>query len=60
MEQVRHEWVKNWPGQVVLAVTQMFWTLEVQQAIDEGGSNGLRAYSKTLGEVQGSQLLVQK
>ena len=35
---------------MVLAVTQLFWTLEVQQAIDDGGSNGLRAYSKTLGE----------
>ena len=49
-EKVRHEWVKHWPGQVVLAVTQMFWTYEVQAAIDEAGSNGLRQYSKQLGE----------
>ena len=47
-EQIRHEWVKHWPGQVVLAVTQMFWTLEVQQSIDTGGSAELKKYGDKL------------
>ena len=47
-EQIRHEWVKHWPGQVVLAVTQMFWTLEVQQSIDTGGSTELKKYGDKL------------
>ena len=45
---IRHDWVKNWPGQVVLAVTQLFWTSEVQEAIDEGGSVQLAKYGVRL------------
>ena len=47
-EQVRHEWVTQWPGQVVLAVTQMFWTSEVQDAIAAGGSEKLAQYGTKL------------
>ena len=31
----RDEWVLNWPGQVVLAVSQIYWTQEVHEAIKE-------------------------
>ena len=32
----REKWVLNWPGQVVIAVSQIFWTLELEVAITKG------------------------
>jgi dynein heavy chain len=32
----RSEWVTNWPGQVVLCVSQIYWTREVQEALLTG------------------------
>ncbi|XP_075039903.1 dynein axonemal heavy chain 1 [Mixophyes fleayi] len=32
----RSEWVKNWPGQVVIAGCQTFWTKEVSEALEAG------------------------
>ncbi|GFS14644.1 dynein heavy chain 3, axonemal [Elysia marginata] len=37
----REQWVLQWPGQIVLAASQIHWTAEVTQAIRYGG---LRAY----------------
>lgn len=40
---IRHEWVVQWPGQAVLAVSCTFWTTEVTEAIRQY-PKGLRAY----------------
>ena len=33
----RHEWVLEYPGQIVLAASQVHWTAEVTEAICEAG-----------------------
>ena len=30
---LRTEWAKMWPGQIVLAGSQIYWTTEVEKAI---------------------------
>ncbi|XP_067444208.1 dynein axonemal heavy chain 1 isoform X2 [Thunnus thynnus] len=35
-EQPRVEWVLSWPGQVVIAGCQVFWTTEVSEALEQG------------------------
>ena len=39
----RSKWVLDWPGQVVLCTSSIFWTLGVESAIQEG-KHGLKKY----------------
>ncbi|XP_069721684.1 dynein axonemal heavy chain 12 [Phaenicophaeus curvirostris] len=47
METERKRWILEWPGQVVLCVSQMFWTSEVHEVL-RSGSEGLKDYYETL------------
>ncbi|KAA6362277.1 MAG: putative Dynein heavy chain 1, partial [Streblomastix strix] len=33
----RKDWTTKWPGQVVICVGQIFWTIETEEAINTGG-----------------------
>jgi dynein heavy chain len=42
----RTEWSKQYPGQIVLCISQIYWTTEVEQAIKDYEQNGLEEYIK--------------
>ena len=44
----RTQWVTEWPGMVVLCVSLIFWTLEVQEVLREGPKGSLAEYHEKL------------
>jgi dynein heavy chain len=42
----RERWILEWPGQVVLAASQVHWTAEVTAAIEQGGAKKLAEYGE--------------
>jgi len=44
----RDKWMLRWPGQVVICVSQMFWTTETEQALLEHGHKGIVDYEQHL------------
>lgn len=48
-EKPREMWVFDWPAQVALCITQIYWSIEVNecfQKIDEGFENALKDYQR--------------
>jgi dynein heavy chain len=43
-ETTRTEWMQKWPGQVVINVSQVFWTRECEQLMRESGNAGVQRY----------------
>ncbi|KAG2500939.1 hypothetical protein HYH03_000764 [Edaphochlamys debaryana] len=46
----RAKWILTWPGQVVLAVAQTFWTKGVVDALSSGGLFGLVQFADQCGQ----------
>lgn len=44
----RTQWILDWPGQVVLCVSQMYFALEVEEVLHTHGTKGLTMYAGKL------------
>lgn len=44
----RTEWVQNWPGQVVLCVSQIYWTAEVHAVLQKKSVWAVKDYHNSL------------
>lgn len=54
MQTERENWIKEWPGQVVLAGSQVYWTQGATDAMQNGGNEGLQQYEKELSDQLGN------
>jgi dynein heavy chain len=50
----RNDWTLRWPQQVILAGSSVYWTIEVNDVLNSGGSTALKTY---VDEVLNPQLL---
>ncbi|KXS21750.1 hypothetical protein M427DRAFT_107149 [Gonapodya prolifera JEL478] len=55
----RTQWVLEWPGQVVLAVSHIFFTLEVAESLKTGQEGLKLLYERLLNQLQGLVNLVR-
>jgi dynein heavy chain len=56
----RKNWILNWPAQVILGVSSVFWTTEVTTALRAGGGKSLsECNSKLDGQLRGMVELVR-
>ena len=44
----RNQWVMDWPGAVVLCISGLYWTSEVEDALTTSGFEGIVQYKETL------------
>lgn len=44
----RRNWVREWPGQVVICVSSMYWTSEVHEQLAKAELIHLKVYHKLL------------
>lgn len=40
----RNIWVKEWPGQVVICVSSIYWTMEVHETLAKGQIKHMKSY----------------
>eukprot|EP00931_Biecheleriopsis_adriatica_P059471 TRINITY_DN3558_c0_g2_i1.p1 TRINITY_DN3558_c0_g2~~TRINITY_DN3558_c0_g2_i1.p1 ORF type:complete len:4446 (+),score=1220.06 TRINITY_DN3558_c0_g2_i1:273-13340(+) len=45
------DWVQRWAGQLIIGVFNLFWTMEVNEALTEKGNQGLVEYAIKLDEL---------
>jgi len=61
LEKPRTQWVLDWAAQLVLASSQYYWSMEVEEALNTKGNPGLREYfdGKMLPQLEGLVELVR-